>query len=141
MIVRSVIIIWLYAGNFLNFVCPFHVDGTIKQNHLNKKRNKNKIKELSAGNLEVEEGFEGVSEHQQKHKKPEDDSDIGYYLAGLIEWGGYIGSRGIEVNKNESDVATAYNIKKRIGYGNIYKVKDKRAYKLSIFNKKGVERV
>ena len=90
MIVRSVIIIWLYAGNFLNFVCPFHVDGTIKQNHLNKKteknlsrflrpsltsveggengENKNKIKELSAGNLEVVEGFEDVSEHQQKHK-------------------------------------------------------------------------
>jgi len=34
LVVRSVIIIWLYAGKFLNFVCPFHVDGTIKQNNL-----------------------------------------------------------------------------------------------------------
>lgn len=157
LIVRSVIIIWLYAGNLLNFVCPFHVDGIIKQNHLliyliNKKiellrnypiggDNNNKIKELSAGNLEVEEGFEDVSEHQQKHKKPEDDSDLGYYLAGLIEGDGYIGERGFEVIFHESDVATAYYIKKRIGYGSISKVKDKKACKLSIFHKKGVERV
>jgi len=37
-----------------------------------------------------------------------------------------------EGNFHGSDVATAYNIKKRIGYGSIYKVKDKRVYKLSI---------
>lgn len=94
LIVRSVIIIWLYAGKLLNFVCPFHVDGTIKQNNLfinlrDKKvsspigrGDNNKIKGQSAGNLEVEEGFEDVSEHQQKHKKPEDDFDLGYYMAG-----------------------------------------------------------
>lgn len=65
LIERSVIIIWLYAGKFLNFVCPFHVDGTIKQNNLfinliNEKGDNNKIKGLSAGNLEVEGGFEDV---------------------------------------------------------------------------------
>lgn len=82
-----------------------------------------------------------VCQNTNRNIKPEDDSDLGYYLAGRMEGEGYIGSRGIEVLFHESDVATAYNIKKRIGYGNINKVKDRRAYKLSILYKKGVERV
>lgn len=35
-----------------------------------------------------------MSEHQQKHKKLEDDFDIGNYMADLVERGGYMGSRG-----------------------------------------------
>ena len=130
--VNSVIIIWLYAGNFFsthyyNYICPKTVDGIIKYN------NPSGIKEQSAGNY--------ISEHIQKHQKPQNSLEIGYYLAGLIEGDGYIGKRGFEILFFEKDLSNAYFIKNWIGYGSISKVKDKRAYKLSIYHLNGVEKV
>jgi len=54
------------------------------------------------------------------------DSDFGHYLAGLIEGDGYFGNR-LEIIYHESDEEYANIIKTKIGYGSIYKVKDKRA--------------
>lgn len=135
--VNSVIIIWLFAGNFLfMFACPKTVDGTIKQMCTMSKKQ-------SAGNFlnKKEISSISISEHFAKHKKPITESDIGYYLAGLIEGDGYIGKRGFEILFSEHDISNAYFIKKWVGYGTISKVKDKKAYKLTIFNKKGVEKV
>jgi len=147
---RLYIIIWLYAGNYY-YVCPSHVGGTIKQKILLFEVEE---KVLSARNhlssfistqgemIKMSEFTEvNVSEHFSKHKKPDNDSDLGYYLAGLIEGDGYIGQRGFEIAFHGDDVSTAYYIKNMIGYGTISKVKDKKAYKLSIFHQKGVEKV
>jgi hypothetical protein len=109
-----------------------------------------KVKEQSAGNLKDEklkmekkrmtpEIF--VSIHLVKHKRPCTDEDLGYYLAGLIEGDGYVGERGFEILFHENDIQTAYYIKQVIGYGSINKVKNKRAYKISIFHRKGVEKL
>lgn len=149
-------IIWLFAGTsfiLFIFVCPKYVIGIIKQIYIN--TTTIDMKGLSAGNLidlysftlekniekdtEKDEITHYVSEHFPTHKKPETDTDFGYYIAGLIEGDGYLGKRGIEIVFHEKDVNTAFYIKKRIGYGSISKVKDKKAYKLSIFHKKGVE--
>lgn len=130
--VSSVIIIWLYAGIFL-YYCPVNVDGIIN-NICIKIIN---TEEQSAGNLEIAK----VSEHFPKHKKPETDFEFGYYIAGLIEGDGYIGERGFEIVFHEQDVNNAYYIKKRIGYGTISKIKEKKAYKLMIFHKRGVEKL
>lgn len=119
--VNSVIIIWLFAGNFYNFLGSKTVDEIIQE------------KEKSAGNCK--------NEHFSPHQRPKNNEDIGYYLAGLIEGDGYIGSRGFEILFYEKDVANAYFIKNWIGYGKVYKVKDKKAYKLTIFHSKGVEKV
>lgn len=133
--VNSFIIIWLFAGNFLFiFFCPKAVDGIIKQICITSKKQ-------SAGNISNEMKTTSINEHFAKHTKPKTNSEIGYYLAGLIEGDGYIGKRGFEILFSEHDLSNAYSIKKWVGYGTIYKIKDKKAYKLVIFNKKGVEKV
>lgn len=73
----------------------------------------------------------------EKHKKPDSDNELGYYLAGLIEGT----DKRLEIIFSYASLA--YNIKKWIGYGNIYKVKDKKAYSLrhSIGLKKVLELV
>lgn len=68
-----------------------------------------------------------VSKHQPKHKKPLNDDQFGHYLAGLIEGVGCFMLNKIEITYHESDASLAYYIKSFIGYGNIYKVKDKKA--------------
>ena len=140
--VSLVIIIWLYAGNFL-FVCPDFVDGKIKQICTN--TDNIGTKKQSAGNLQVTENGEmseneKISEHT-KHNKPKSDEDLGYYLSGLIEGDGHLSRRGFEIIFHEKDVQNAYYIKNIIGYGSISKVKNKKAYKLSITNQAGRRKV
>jgi len=103
--VNSVIIIWLFAGKFLIYVCPKTVDGIIKHSNFefDARNNTNKIEKQSAGNH--------LSEHINKHKKIKNDTEIGYYLAGLIEGDGYIGKRGFEILFSEKDLSNAYFIK------------------------------
>ena len=55
------------------------------------------------------------------------DIDFGYFLAGLIEGDGWFGKKQLHIAFSEKDVSLAYFIKKRIGYGNVYKFKDKKA--------------
>lgn len=133
--VNSVIIIWLFAGNFLIYVCPKTVDGIIKHSNFefDARNNTNKIEKQSAGNH--------LSEHINKHKKIRNDTEIGYYLAGLIEGDGYIGKRGFEILFPEKDLSNAYFIKNWIGYGSVYKLKEKKAYKLIISHKEGLKKV
>lgn len=146
--VNSVIIIWLFAGNFLfTFSCPKVVDGIIKTicdiNITEKQSAGNfvtfcKSDKMSKKNISP---IYVVSEHFGAHNKPSSDIEIGYYLAGLIEGDGYIGKRGFEIIFSAHDLSNAYYIKKWVGYGTISKVKDKKAYKLIIFNQKGVEKI
>lgn len=163
----SVITIWLYAGNSLPFfVCPCYVDGKIKQSSFIQSRiilfiamvfyvitivvcicnimyYTLKREGQSAGNpVKIDpRDIVSISDHMLKHKRPSNDSEIGYYLAGLIEGDGYIGKRGFEIVFCSEDVGTAYFIKKWIGYGSISRMKKKRAYKLSIFHKKACQKL
>lgn len=68
--------------------------------------------------------------------------DLGYYLAGLIEGDGYISPQNqIVIVFHLDDSSLAYSLKKTIGYGNIYKIKNKNAIKLVIANKLGVQKI
>ncbi len=71
-----------------------------------------------------------VSNHIPVHKKPISDDDFGFYLAGLIEGDGHINKKVINITIafHELDVSLAYYIKKRIGYGVVVKIKDKKAF-------------
>jgi LAGLIDADG endonuclease len=81
-------------------------------------------------------------QHMSKHKKPENDEEFGYYLAGLIEGDGYIGKRSIEIAFHISDISLAYFLKKRIGFGNITKYSHtKNAVRYTIWNKEGILKV
>ncbi len=61
------------------------------------------------------------------YKIPSNDSEWGYYLAGLIEGDGYIGEKRIEIAFHINDIQNAYYIKKRLGFGNVYPYKGKNA--------------
>jgi len=69
-----------------------------------------------------------ISEHvPARHKNPFTDNDFGYFLAGLIEGDGWFGYKQLHIIFALEDTSLAYYIKKRIGYGNVYKIKDKKA--------------
>lgn len=79
-----------------------------------------------------------ISEHVPKHKLNLTDDDFGYFLAGLIEGDGWFGKNELHIIFAENDISLAYFIKKRIGFGNVYKIKNKKAVRYICKNQKGL---
>lgn len=79
-----------------------------------------------------------VSEHVPNHRNNFTDDEFGYFLAGLIEGDGWFGKNELHIIFAEEDTSLAYFIKKRIGYGNIYKIKDKKAVRYICKKKEGL---
>jgi hypothetical protein len=66
------------------------------------------------------------------------NNDFGYFLAGLIEGDGWFGDKELHIIFSENDTSLAYAIKKRIMYGNVYKIKSKKAVRYICKNEKGL---
>ena len=81
-----------------------------------------------------------LTDHHEKNI-PKNDIELGSYLAGLIEADGYIGDRRLEIVLHEKDIKLAYFLRKKLGYGLIYKIKDKKAIKFVIKKTEGLKRV
>jgi hypothetical protein len=80
-----------------------------------------------------------ISVHVPTHLKPINDNEFGHYLAGLIDGNGHFSNQNqLIIVFNEQDASLAYFIKGQIGYGNIYKVKNKKAIILVISKKLGI---
>uniref|UniRef100_UPI0020007371 hypothetical protein n=1 Tax=Exserohilum turcicum TaxID=93612 RepID=UPI0020007371 len=79
-----------------------------------------------------------ISIHVPNHKTILTDSEFGYFLAGLIEGDGWFGNKQLYIIFAEEDTSLAYYIKKRIGYGNVYKIKEKKAVRYVCKNKEGL---
>jgi hypothetical protein len=79
-----------------------------------------------------------ISVHVPKHKSNLTDNEFGYFLAGLIEGDGWFGVNELHIIFAEKDISLSYYIKKRIGYGNVYKIKNKKAVRYICKNKKGL---
>ena len=73
-----------------------------------------------------------ISEHVPKHNDFNDEQ-FGYFLAGLIEGDGWFGHKELHIIFAENDISLAYSIKNRIGHGNVYKIKDKKAVRCPNF--------
>jgi hypothetical protein len=155
--------ILLYSGNFYsNFLSPpisflmitKNMVGTI----LKKIRNNNNIFiEQSAGNFRYftnatacnnnvytkYSNLPKISDHvsNSKTKNNFNDENFGYFLAGLIEGDGWFGYKNLHINFHESDVSLAYLIKKRIGYGSIYKIKNKHAIRYICKHSQGLLKI
>lgn len=84
--------------------------------------------------------FNSLSNHRPHHNNL-NENNLGYYLAGLIEGDGYFNEKSLQILFHEKDLILINKLKKLIGYGQIYKIKDKKAFKFSITNKKGIERI
>jgi hypothetical protein len=82
-----------------------------------------------------------ISVHVPTHLKPKNDTEFGHYLAGLIDGDGYIHLRYITISFNFLDASLAYYIKSKIGYGNVYKIKNKKAISLVISKKEGIYKI
>nr|UEV87076.1 hypothetical protein [Grifola frondosa] len=80
-----------------------------------------------------------ISDHLKKHNKPQNDEELGYYLAGLIEGDGYIGDHRVEIAFHMDDISSAYYIKKRIGYGSVLFLKNKNSVRYVLRHKVGLE--
>jgi len=80
-----------------------------------------------------------ISEHVlATHKNNLTDNEFGYFLAGLIEGDGWFGYKQLHIIFAEEDTSLAYYIKKRVGHGNVYKIKDKKAVRYICKNKTGL---
>src|SRR5205814_6692568 len=81
-----------------------------------------------------------ISVHVPTHLKPANDNQFGHYLAGLIDGDGHFSKQQqLVIVFNSLDVSLAYYIKKQIGFGNMRKVKNKKAFLLIIGSKKRSE--
>jgi hypothetical protein len=132
--------ILLYAGNFY-FSTPltFIVLGKMYLIH---------FVELSAGNFSsiIKTFFHGfveklvknklnmskISDHISKHQTLKEE-EFGFFLAGLIDGNGIFYKKQLVIVFSIKDVSLVYNIKKRIGYGHVYKI-DKKTKLLYICN-------
>lgn len=79
-----------------------------------------------------------ISEHVPNHKNNLSKEELGYFLAGLIEGAGWFGDKQLYIIFAENDTSLAYYIKKQVGYGNVYKIKDKKAVRYICKNKEGL---
>jgi hypothetical protein len=86
-------------------------------------------------------GINKISDHMKKHDKPLGEREFAYYLAGLIEGDGSFGDQRLEILFFEKDISLAYYIKKRIGYGSVKFIKDKRAVKYVLIHIVGLKYV
>jgi len=94
------------------------------------------------GVIENTENVKFISIHVPTHKKPLNDDEFGHYLAGLIDGDGHFSNKQqLVIAFHSLDVSLAYYIKKRLGYGNVKKVKNKNAFLLIIASKDGLKKV
>src|SRR5215471_1414782 len=83
-----------------------------------------------------------ISKHVITHLRPINNNQLGYYLAGIIDGDGHFSSKQqLVIAFNLLDSSLAYYLKQKIGYGNVYKIKNKNAVLLIVGNKKGLERI
>lgn len=68
-----------------------------------------------------------ISIHVPKRKDKLTHNEFGYFLAGLIEGDGWFGYKQLHIIFAKEDRSLAYYVKKRIGHGNVYNIKDKQA--------------
>lgn len=77
-----------------------------------------------------------------KALKPQNQEEFGYFLAGLIDADGHIKKNGsVVIAFHLKEISVAYYLKNVIGFGSIYKVKNRRAATYECMNKAGLTKV
>lgn len=68
-------------------------------------------------------------------------TDLGYYLAGLIEGDGCFSRNKLEIIYHIKDLSAAYRLRDLLGYGAVYKHSSRKAVRFTISSKAGLSRV
>lgn len=83
-----------------------------------------------------------ISIHTPTHLRPLNNDQLGHYLAGLLDGDGYFHKNGImTITYDIKDISAAYWLKNKLGFGSVYKIKNKNSVKLVISNSKGILRI
>ena len=82
-----------------------------------------------------------VKSYVPTHRKPLTDKEFGYYLAGLIDGDGCFTEKSLIISFSEKETSLAYYLKSYITYGNVYKIKNKKAVIFTIAHSKGLIKV
>jgi hypothetical protein len=99
-----------------------------------------KTSETTCNKISSIENIKNIPINKPKQIKPIKNEDFGYYLAGLIDGDGHFSSgEELVIVFHILDVSLAYYIKKRLGYGSVKKVKNKKAVIFVISSKKGLD--
>jgi len=99
-----------------------------------------KTSETTRNKISSIEKIKNIPNNKPKQIKLINNEDFGYYLAGLIDGDGHFSSaEQLVIVFHILDVSLAYYIKKRLGYGSVKKVKNKKAVIFVISSKKGLE--
>ena len=138
--------ILLYAGNsFLNspltlivlgiiYSLQLHLPGQSAGNH----GFSTKASAITKNTYNKYTDLASISEHVPSRKTNVTDAEFGYFLAGLIEGSGWFGKKQLYIVFSQNDTSLAYYIKKRIGYGKVYKIKDKKVVRYTCIHEKGL---
>lgn len=125
----------------LNMISKSAGNNFIENNFIETSETMRSEVENSSSDL-LEERVKLVSIHVPTHLKPLNDTQLGYYLAGLIDGDGHFCSKQqLVIAFNLNDAQLAYYIKKQLGHGSVQKVKSKNAVLLVVASSKGLERV
>jgi len=101
-----------------------------------------KFKEVGTSETTREESpINLISVHVPTHKKELNDHEFGHYLAGLIDGDGHFSTLSLVIAFHSSDISLAYYLKKRLQFGNVYKVKGKHACNFILSKKEGLIKV
>jgi hypothetical protein len=88
----------------------------------------------------IVENLKPISDYVPTHKRPEDDSGFGHYLAGLIDGDGHFSlQQQLVISFHALDAPLAYYVKRRLNYGSVRAVKGKRAYTLVVSSRRGLD--
>ena len=80
-----------------------------------------------------------ISKHIPKHLKPLNNEELGNYLAGLIDGVGHFSeAQQLVIVFSSPDAFLAYYLKEKLGYCQVKKIKDKKAYLLIMSKKEGM---
>lgn len=103
---------------------------------------RNEVKEYNGNSFEMQEQrVKLVSIHIPTHLKPLNDTQLGHYLAGLIDGDGHFSSKQqLVIVFNIVDIQLGYYIKSQLGFGSVQKVKNKNAGLLVVASIKGLEK-
>lgn len=75
-------------------------------------------------------------------KRKFNSENFGHYLAGLIDGDGHISTIGrVVIYFSSKDIKSAYELRAVVGYGNIYKIKNKKCFVWSISKKADVRKI
>lgn len=83
-----------------------------------------------------------ISEHAPKAKKPSTDSQLGSFLAGLIDSDGHFSKQShLFILFHEKDISVAYHFKKVLNHGCVEKVDGYSAYSLRCTSSSRLEKI